>query len=269
GTVVLAAVVGAAAALGVVRATGGWGNRTVVQQQQQQQQGDRTSGFGDRPADIQGVLARVLPSVVSIDAESPASPFFRGKGAQVTRAFGTGIVVTADGDVVTNDHVVDGASSVTVEVAGSGGTFPATVVYEEPLEDLAVLHLSGATGLVPAVLGDSTRVAVGDGVLAIGFALALSGAPSVTSGIVSAVGRAVPSTTASGLSFTMKDMIQTDAAVSSGNSGGPLVDDAAEVIGINTLVAVSSGAVTAQNIGFAVPSATIAELLAAHRSGGP
>ena len=252
---VVAALVGAGSSLGVARATG-WGSETTIREVV-----GNTSVIASRPADIQGVLARVLPSVVSVAARSTRpSPFFGGAGTVVT-ATGTGIIVSRDGEVVTNDHVVNGAISVTVTVQGSPAARRAVIVGESAANDLALLRIEGATGLAPAVLGDSRSTVVGDGVLAVGFALGMAGGPTVTEGIISATGRSVTTETAAGQAVTLADMLQTDAAISSGNSGGPLVDAAGHVIGINTVVATSSGSTTAQNIGFALPAASVERLL--------
>ena len=255
GLAVAAAVVGAGSALGVARATG-WGASTTIRQVV-----GNTSSIASRPADIQGILARVLPSVVAISASyTRTNPFFGGPGTVVT-ASGTGIVVSRDGEVVTNDHVVSGATKVTVTLDGSATPLAAVVVGEAPANDLALLRIRGASGLATATFGDSATKVVGDGVLAVGFALGLTGGPSVTDGIISATGRSVTTETATGQPVTLAGMLQTDAAISSGNSGGPLVDAEAHVVGINTVVAASSGSTTAQNIGFAIPSATVQALL--------
>ena len=183
-------------------------------------------------------------------------------------ASGTGVIVSRDGEVITNAHVVTGASSITVTLNGSNSRFAATLVGALPGNDLALLKMDGASDLTPAAFGDSAKTVVGDDVVAVGYALALSGGPSVTEGIISAVGRSVTTQTASGEAVTLTNMLQTDAAISSGNSGGPLVDSRARVIGINTAVAASTASATAQNIGFAIPSNTVAGLLPQLRQGG-
>jgi putative serine protease PepD len=199
--------------------------------------------------DVEAVLARVEPSVVSIATEvtSRVGPFTqRGTGA------GSGVVVDADGIVLTNAHVVDGATSVTVTVAGESEARDAEIVATDPSLDLALLRVADASGLVAAPLAASDGVAVGDDVVAIGNALALEGGPTVTKGIVSALDRSIDTDTG-----TLDGLIQTDAAISSGNSGGPLVNAAGEVIGLNTAVARSSGSIAATNIGFAIPVQTL------------
>ncbi|MGH9165424.1 MAG: S1C family serine protease [Acidimicrobiales bacterium] len=178
--------------------------------------------------DVAGVVAKAEPSVVSIRA---------GNGA------GTGVILSADGEILTNAHVVEGSSSVRVTLAGESQARTADVVGSDPAADLALLRIPGASGLAAAELGKSASVAVGDDVVAIGNALALRGGPTVTRGIVSALDRSLD---------TMTGLIQTDASISSGNSGGPLVNATGQVIGINSAVASSGRGTAAENIGFAI-----------------
>jgi S1-C subfamily serine protease len=142
---------------------------------------------------------------------------------------------------------VEGADEVTITLV-DGSTRAAVVVDSAPADDVALLRVHDPVGLVPAPLGDSEAVEVGDPVIAIGNALALEGGLTVTSGIVSAHGRSIG--TESGM---LDGLLQTDAAISSGNSGGALVNASGEVIGINTAVAQGGGGVAASNIGFAIP----------------
>lgn len=262
--VVLAALIGAMTAVVVARVSG-WGQETTVNRYVQ----PSTSTINNRPADIPTILAKVLPSVVSIEATSSvSSPFFGlGGGSTTVSATGTGVIVTSGGEVVTNDHVVSGATSISVTLNDSAKRYTATVVGESAEKDLALLQIHGAPNLTGVRFGDSSKTVVGDDVLAVGYALGLSGGPTVTDGIISAKGRQVSTETATGESVTLVDMIQTDAAISSGNSGGPLVNSAAEVVGINTVVATSSGSTTAQNIGFAITSQTVRTLLPQLRAG--
>ncbi|MFP5377471.1 MAG: S1C family serine protease [Acidimicrobiia bacterium] len=187
-----------------------------------------------------GVVAKAGPAVVSIHVDV-ARGFGTATGA------GTGVVLTADGEVLTNAHVVDGASTVRVTLAGESRARTADVVGSDPAADLALLRIPGAEALPTAELGSSADVAVGDDVVAIGNALALRGGPTVTRGIVSALDRSLD--TSAG---TMTGLLQTDASISSGNSGGPLVDARGRVIGINTAVASSGRGSAAENIGFAI-----------------
>ena len=194
--------------------------------------------------DVAAVVQQLKPSVVSIETtiESRRGPFVaQGQGA------GTGIVLDDSGHILTNAHVIDGATSITVTIAGETTPRAATLVAADTTADVAVIRVSDTSGLVPAKLGDSSRLQVGDQVVAIGNALALEGGLTVTEGIVSAVDRSID-----GANGTLDGLIQTDAAISSGNSGGALVDSAGEVIGMNTAVATSGGGISASNIGFAI-----------------
>lgn len=155
----------------------------------------------------------------------------------------------------------------TTTVAGSSRALPARVLGVSTTSDLALLQVAGAGTLRPASWAGAGTVVVGDDVIAIGYALGLQGGPTVTEGIVSATGRSVTTDTAEGTTVTLGDMLQTDAAISSGNSGGPLVDAQGRVVGINTAVATSSGSTTAQNIGFAIPAATVLASLPSLRRG--
>lgn len=196
-------------------------------------------------ASVSGVAEKVSPSVVSIVTNMTTRSFF---GVSQRQAAGTGIIVSADGYILTNKHVVATADSVTV-VAADGETYDnVKVVGKDPLNDVAYLKIDGATGLKAATLGDSSTVRVGQSVVAIGNALGQY-QNTVTSGIISGLGRPVQAGDASGSSVeTLADLLQTDAAINSGNSGGPLLNMAGQVVGINTAVAQD-----AQGIGFAIP----------------
>jgi serine protease Do len=193
--------------------------------------------------DVAAIVADLRSSVVSIETTvlTRQGPFVsEGEGA------GTGVVV-GDGLILTNAHVVEGAQSVTITAAGDDTPRDAEVVGSDASTDIAVLRVDDTDGLAVANLGTSSSVAVGDDVVAIGNALALEGGMTVTRGIVSALDRELDTDEA-----TLTGLIQTDAAISSGNSGGPLVNAAGQVIGINTAVAAGGGGVEASNIGFAI-----------------
>ena len=190
--------------------------------------------------DVAGVVDAVGPAVVAIRTEVRGRP--GGAGA------GTGVILSPDGEVLTNAHVVEGATTIRVTLAGQATSRTATLVGADAGADLALLRIEGVEGLPTAELGSSSAMAVGDDVVAIGNALALRGGPSVTRGIISAFGRSLE-TEGGG---TMTGLLQTDASISSGNSGGPLVNASGEVIGINTAVAASGAGRAAENIGFAI-----------------
>jgi putative serine protease PepD len=192
--------------------------------------------------DVSALVAKVSPSVVSIETRVEVR---RGPWAQTGRGAGTGVVLH-DGLILTNAHVVEGAVSVTV-TGTDGRTRDASVVAADTQADIAVVKVADPSGLVPATLGTGDSPKVGDDVVAIGNALALEGGMTVTRGIVSALHRTID--TGNG---PLQGLIQTDAAISSGNSGGALVAANGDVIGINTAVAASDGSITASNIGFAI-----------------
>ncbi|MFY1634368.1 S1C family serine protease [Solwaraspora sp. WMMB335] len=198
--------------------------------------------LANRPADsFAAVVQRVLPSVVTVQVSN-------GGGQSV----GSGFVATADGYVITNDHVVGvGAEQATV-LFSDGTTARATVVGQEPESDIAVIKVD-RSGLIPVEFGDSDAIAVGDPVLAFGSPLALTN--TVTSGIVSAIDRTIQAGEPGG-QLRYYAAIQTDAAVNQGNSGGPLVDGAGRVIGVNSVIkSLATDEETAGNIGlaFAIP----------------
>ena len=213
-----------------------------------------SAAFAGQSLSVAGVLDRLTGSVVSIDAEVTQR---QGPFSQQGEAAGTGIVDSADGYIVTNAHVVDGATSVTITLAGETTARQATVISTDTEHDIAVLKVSDTTGLKAATFGDSSSLAVGDEVVAIGNALDLDGGMTVTQGIVSALNREIQTEESSALT----GLIQTDAPISSGNSGGPLVNATGEVIGMNTAAATSSGSVNASNIGFAIPASTITSIV--------
>lgn len=203
---------------------------------------------------IADVAAKVSSSVVSIVTSVKTTNFF-GQSSNSSAA-GTGIIVSSDGYILTNKHVISGASTVAV-ITDDGTTYEdVEIVATDPLNDVAFLKVKDASNLSVATLGDSKTISVGQQVIAIGNALG-EYQNTVTSGIISGTGRSV--TASDGTSYnteTLTDMIQTDAAINSGNSGGPLVNAAGEVIGINTATSTS-----AENMGFAIPISSVKGML--------
>jgi serine protease Do len=194
---------------------------------------------------LAATIKRVLPSVVNIHAtEFSTSPFGQ---TQTGRAEASGIILSRDGVILTNNHVVAGSASVTVSFTdGKHNQMPGTVLGTDPQHDLALVKVA-ATDLSPITVGSSGKLQLGDRVAAIGFPLGLGG-PTVTEGIVSWLGRNV---TVGGAATTehLKDLIQTDAAINPGNSGGPLIDANGNLVGINTAAASASAA---ENTGFSI-----------------
>ncbi len=232
--VVIAAVTGGAAGYAGAELTGRSGQAPAALPRS-------SAGPVATTASLSGTAARVLPSVVSVE---------------VGRGTGSGFIVDAAGHVVTNAHVVSGASyggDVTV-VLDDGRRLAAEVVGTDEAYDLAVLAVRDPSGLTPATLGRSADVRVGDQVLAVGSPLGLTG--TVTAGIVSALDREVR------LGGGRQTALQTDASINPGNSGGPLVNARGEVIGVNTAIATLRRTTGSIGIGFAIPidrAANVAE----------
>jgi putative serine protease PepD len=213
---------------------------------------------GAAPADsrskaVRSIYARASPSVVSVRARE-------GSGV----SGGTGFVIDRNGMIVTNAHVVAGASSVQVRLDDNSDPIEARVLGTDASSDLAVVRVSGSgtSGLRPLVLADSNEVQVGDLAVAIGYPLGLD--RTATAGIVSGVGRAIKAPNG----FQIDKVIQTDAPINPGNSGGPLLDGAGRVIGVNSQIATANGATGNIGIGFAVPANTVREVVPRLEQGG-
>lgn len=207
---------------------------------------DEMSDSGGSPAvvgastgSVHDLVVAVRPSIVAIHTTVTQTDVF-GRRLEGDAA-GSGFVLSADGYIVTNDHVIDGADSISVTL-DDGTSEEATLVGADRRSDLAVLRID-RDDLTPLAIGDSDEIRVGDPVVAIGNALDLGAEPTVTGGLVSAKDRTIMTPT----SQVLVDLIQTDAAISPGNSGGPLLDLRGRVVGINTAVAGDG-----QNIGFAL-----------------
>jgi S1-C subfamily serine protease len=210
-------------------------------------QRDPVLGDTSGPGIIAEVAAKVRPAVVQVTSEvltfnqlSPAT--------LVPSGVGSGVIFDRQGHILTNNHVVAGAQRLDVSLP-DGRSFTARLIGRDPRSDLAVLQIQG-DNLPIAPLGDSSKLVVGQWVVAIGNALALPGGPTVTAGVVSALGRTVQEPGPGPFLF---DVIQTDAPINPGNSGGPLINLQGEVIGINTLAIVQAEpGVPAQSLGFAI-----------------
>ena len=199
------------------------------------------SGKGQRELSLQELYSRCAQSVVGIRADYADESGY---------AWGTGIVVSADGLILTNQHVIDLATSATVTLS-DGGEYPAKLVGEDVVTDIALLKIQ-AEGLVPAQFGDSGELQVGESVAAIGNPLSDRFTNSLTDGIVSAINRDV---TVDGRQMTL---IQTNAALNEGNSGGPLLNRQGQVVGVTNMKMVNYySEVTVEGIGFAIPSTTV------------
>jgi S1-C subfamily serine protease len=195
--------------------------------------------------DASAIAAKVDPAVVDIVTTL---------GYQNGQAAGTGIVLTSTGEVLTNNHVIEGATSIEATDVGNGKTYTATVVGYDTSADVAVLQLQGASGLRTATLGDSAKVTVGESVVAVGNAGGVGGTPSVATGSVTALGQSITaSDEASGTSEQLSGLIETDADLQPGDSGGPLVDATGAVIGMDTAAASGFQFQSASNQAYAIP----------------
>ena len=228
-------------------------SQTLERQPRQEQKSIPATVSASRRTPVVVVAQNVLPAIVNIQTEAlirrrEVDPYFDPFGVfggrdsvYRTPSLGSGFVWSPDGIIVTNNHVVEGASRITVNF-NDGTQLPATLIGVDPDSDLAVLKVN-AKKLAPAPIGTSADLLIGETVVAVGNPFGLSG--TVTTGVVSAIGRSVPSKEA-GRTFT--DFIQTDASINPGNSGGPLLNIEGRVIGINVAIYAQ-----AQNIGFAIP----------------
>jgi S1-C subfamily serine protease len=190
-------------------------------------------------------VERVAPGLVDIDTRL---------GYQGVADAGTGIVLSPSGDVLTNNHVISGATSIRVSTIGTSRSYPATVLGYDRTHDIAVLHLPGASGLPTAPLGDSSRVAVGDEVAAMGNAGGVGGPPTVTTGRVTALDKTITvSDDVTGAAQELSGLIQVSAPMRPGDSGGALVNTAGQVIGVNTAASTGFRLHPSGAEGFAIP----------------
>jgi len=221
-------------------------------------------GAGSSPVEFEAVqigeTAGETPAETSTQVATVANSIARSVvmvwgEADAGVSTGTGVVMSSNGDILTNAHVVEDASVVRIRFMFETEPRDAEVLASDPGNDLALLRVA-ATGLEPATLAAPGSVRIGDPVVAIGYALDLDGGPTVTSGIVSAINRTIPSGDGA-----LDSLIQTDAAISSGNSGGPLVNLRGEVVGINTAVYRGDLQSAVNNVGFAISSEEILSVL--------
>lgn len=241
------------AALAILVAVGFAGHQigapTSNQQATQQIPTPASSGVTAKTGtlNVSSVTAKVEPGVVDITAVD---------GYQNATSDGTGIVLTSNGEVLTNNHVIDGATSITAQVDGEGTKYTAKVIGYDPTADVALLQLQNASGLKTVTVGNSSTVVVGLPVVAIGNALDLPGKPTVTSGSITALNRSITASDEAGTNGeNLSGLLQTDATLEPGNSGGPLANSAGQVIGMNTAAASSNTGSRDQGstVGFAIP----------------
>jgi S1-C subfamily serine protease len=261
-----AAVLGAGLALGGAAAFGGIVDRTTTVREIQAVVSPAASSIRQgRSLSINQIYRRAAPGVVQVTSTTlvtvPADPFFGNPffpQQQQEQSLGSGFVVDKAGHVVTNYHVINGAKKVRVSFS-NGASMKASIEGTDPSSDLAVLKIDASSrALTPLQLGDSDAMEVGDPVVAIGNPFGLD--RTVTAGIVSAIQRAI--TAPNG--YTIDHVIQTDAAINHGNSGGPLLNGSGQVIGVNSQIETGDGSNAGGNVGvgFAVPSNTVKTVIA-------
>jgi S1-C subfamily serine protease len=204
-----------------------------------------TSGGAVSGSQASAIAAVVDPGVVDINT---VLGYEGGSGA------GTGMILTANGLVLTNNHVVDGATSISVTLVSNGRTFRASVVGTDPTQDIALIQLTGASGLSTIPLGNSSSVSVGDAVVAIGNAGGAGGTPAAVTGSVQAINQTITASDPGGANAeTLNGLIQTDAPIQPGDSGGPLVSTAGKVIGMDTAASAGRRFDASASAGFAIP----------------
>jgi putative serine protease PepD len=240
---VAGACIGAGGGAATYAALSSGGTKTVVRQVTVS---DSQPASSESALSVNTIYERVRKGVVEITVTTQQS---NGLGSRSGQAQGSGFVYDADGHIVTNEHVVDGANSVSVTF-WNGKKYDARVVGTDASTDLAVIKVDAPSSLLhPLALGDSSKLAVGDSVVAIGSPFGLE--ETVTTGIVSALHREMTSPN----NFAIDDSIQTDAAINHGNSGGPLLNAQGKVIGVNSQIASDSGG--NDGVGFAIPADTV------------
>lgn len=202
------------------------------------------SSPGGGPANASGIAQAIDPAVVDINGTLQG-------GGQVA---GTGMILSSSGVVLTNNHVIEGTTSLSLQIDGTGTTYTATVLGTDATDDIALLQMNGASHLATVPLGDSTTVQIGDSVVAIGNALGAGGAPAVTTGSVTALNQMITAGDSGAATETLSGMIQMNAFIQPGDSGGPLVNANGKVVGIDA-AAQSSGRFGDQgsNVGYAIP----------------
>jgi S1-C subfamily serine protease len=261
--VVVAAVVAAAAGAGI-----GWSLARAIsphsgtaQTITQPQANPEAPIQATRPStgaalDSNAIAAKVDPAIVDINTVV-------GSG----RAAGTGMIISSSGEVLTNNHVVDGSTSIRVTIAGRSQTYTAHVIGADPGADIAVIQIEGVSSLPTVTFASSSTLKVGDSVVAIGNALGQGGTPDVSQGSVTALDQTITASESGAKSERLTGMIQTDAPIYPGDSGGPLVNSSGQVVGMITAGQVQGFRSSASNVNYAVASDTILDIVNQIRSG--
>jgi S1-C subfamily serine protease len=247
-TLVLVAVVAASAGAGI-----GWSLARVIEAPSRPVAVATPSEAPIQPqpvpsgsASASAVAAKISPAIVNINTT------LAGGGS----AAGTGQIVTSNGEILTNDHVVRGSTSITVSIQGRSQAYPATVVAVDQAEDVALIKIDGVSGLPTVKFADSSSLKVGDSVVAIGNALGRGGAPQWTQGSVTSLDQTITASEGRSSSETLTGMIESDAIIYQGDSGGALVNSAGQVVGMITAGQSTYGRSSGSTVGYAITSNT-------------
>ncbi|HUY74045.1 MAG TPA: trypsin-like peptidase domain-containing protein [Candidatus Dormibacteraeota bacterium] len=274
--VVLAAIIAAAAGAGVgfslARAID---QRTTTAQTSAQPQGSTT-----QTPQIQTPQAPIVPANPGTGSQAPGSVDVASVAAKIdpaivdintvigsSQAAGTGQIISSSGEVLTNNHVVDGSSSIQVTVVSDSQTYTAHVIADDPAADIAVIQMEGASGLPTVTFASSSSLAVGQSVVALGNALGNGGTPRATSGSVTGLDQTITASEGGGKSEQLNGMVQSDATIWPGDSGGPLVNAASQVVGMITAGEAQGFRSTSSNVAYAIPSDTILTIVNEIRAG--
>jgi len=206
--------------------------------------------------DANAIAAQVNPAIVDINTVTSSG-----------QASGTGQILTSDGEVLTNNHVVDGSTSISVVIAGRSGGYTAHVIGVAPAQDVALIQIEGVSGLPTVTIASSTTVKVGDAIIAIGNALGKGGTPTATTGTVTALDQTITASEGNGKSEQLAGLIQSDAPISPGDSGGVIVNAAGQVVGMITAGDVQGFRSQTSTVNYAIPTDTAISYVNKIRSG--
>ena len=275
--VVLAAIIAAAAGAGVgFSLAHAIDQRTTTAQTSAQPEGSATN----QTPQTQTPQAPIVPANPGSGSQAPVSLDPAAVAAKVdpaivdvntiigsSQAAGTGQIISSSGEVLTNNHVVDGSSSIQVTVVSDGQTYTAHVIADDPSADIAVIQMEGASGLPTVTFASSSSLRVGQSVVALGNALGDGGAPRATSGSVTGLDQTITASEGGGKSEQLNGMVQSDATIWPGDSGGPLVNAASQVVGMITAGEAQGFRSTSSNVAYAIPSDTILTIVNEIRAG--
>lgn len=212
-----------------------------------------TQGNNNGSTDANAIAAKVIPAIVDINTTIQ-------RASATEQAAGTGLILTSTGDVLTNNHVIAGAISIRITIQGQSGTRQADVIGVDPGDDIAVIHIENVSGLPVVTVADSSKLRVGDSVLAIGNALGLGGTPRVTQGSITDLDQTITASENGANSEQLTGMIQSDVEISPGDSGGALTNTAGQVIGIITAGEATGFRTSTSRVAYAIPSSTAATI---------